>query len=76
MRWLIPGTALSAVTVPALAAGFTLASTDVKSGSPMALAQALIACKGQNISPALSWSGDVTANRPCAADDFATRLVD
>jgi hypothetical protein len=34
IRWLILGTALSAVTAPALAAEFMLNSTEVKSGSP------------------------------------------
>jgi hypothetical protein len=52
MRWLVLGTALSAVAAQAPAAEFMLSSTEVKSGSPMALAQALTACKGQNISPA------------------------
>src|SRR5271169_6389899 len=46
MRWLILGIALSAVAAPAPAAEFMLSSTEVKSGSPMALAQALTACKG------------------------------
>jgi hypothetical protein len=57
MRWLIPGAELSAVAAPVLAAEFMLSSTEV---SPMGLAQAFTACKGQNISPALSWS----ASRP------------
>ena len=35
MRGLILGAALSAVAAPALAAEFILASTEVKSGSPM-----------------------------------------
>jgi phosphatidylethanolamine-binding protein (PEBP) family uncharacterized protein len=55
MRWLILGAALWAVAAPALATEFMLTSTEVKSGSPMALAQAFTDCKGQNISPALSW---------------------
>ncbi len=71
MRWLILGAALSALAAPALAAEFVLASTEVKSGSPMALAQALTACKGQNISPALSWSGE-----PAGTQSFAVTMYD
>ena len=71
MRWLILGAALSAVAAPALAAEFTLSSTEVKSGSPMALAQAFTECKGQNISPALSWSG-----APTGTQSFAVTIYD
>ena len=71
MRWLILGAALSAVAAPAFAAEFVLASTEVKSGSPMALAQAFTACKGQNISPALSWSGE-----PTGTQSFAVTMYD
>ena len=63
MRWLILGAALSAVTAPALAAEFMLNSTEVKSGSPMSMAQAFTACKGQNVSPALTWSGEPPARK-------------
>ena len=44
MRWLILGAALSAVAAPTLAAEFMLNSTEVKSGSPRALAQAFTDC--------------------------------
>ena len=71
MRWLILGTALSAVAAPAPAAEFMLSSTEVKGGSPMALAQALSACKGENISPALSWSGE-----PSGTQSFAVTMYD
>ena len=71
MRWLILAAALSAVAAPALAAEFVLSSTEVKSGSPMALAQAWTACKGQNISPALSWSGE-----PSGTQSFALTMYD
>lgn len=71
MRWLILGAALSAVAAPALAAEFVLSSTQVKSGSPMGLAQAFTACKGQNISPALSWSGE-----PAGTQSFAVTMYD
>ena len=71
MRWLILAAALSAVEVPVLAAEFMLTSTEVKSGSPMALAQAYTDCKGQNISPALSWSGE-----PAGTQSFAVTIFD
>lgn len=71
MRGLILGVALSALAAPALAAEFTLSSTEVKSGSPMALAQAFTACNGQNISPALSWSGG-----PAGTRSFAVTMYD
>jgi Raf kinase inhibitor-like YbhB/YbcL family protein len=63
--------ALTATAVPALGAEFVLASTDVKSGSPMGIAQVYTACKGQNISPALSWSGE-----PPGAQSFAVTIYD
>jgi Raf kinase inhibitor-like YbhB/YbcL family protein len=71
MRWLIPGAELSAVAAPVLAAEFMLSSTEVKSASPMGLAQAFTACKGQNISPALSWSGE-----PTRTQSFAVTMYD
>ena len=71
MRWLIWGAALSAIAAPALAAEFKLSSTQVKSGSPIALAQAYTECKGQNISPALSWSGE-----PAGTQSFAVTIFD
>jgi Raf kinase inhibitor-like YbhB/YbcL family protein len=71
MRGLIFGAALSAVAVPTLAAEFMLASTEVKSGSPMGIAQVYTACKGQNISPALSWSGE-----PIGTQSFAVTIYD
>src|SRR5215813_9687248 len=71
MRWLILGAALLAVTAPALAVEFMLNSTEVKSGSPMSIAQAFTDCKGQNISPALSWSGE-----PTGTQSFAVTIYD
>jgi len=56
MRRLISGAALSTVAAPALAAEFILSSTEVKSGSPMGLAQAFTACK-------LYWSGEPTGTQ-------------
>jgi Raf kinase inhibitor-like YbhB/YbcL family protein len=67
MRALILGTALAAMTTPALAE-FILSSTDVKAGTPMAAAQVFdgYGCTGQNISPALSWSGEPTGTKSFA----------
>ena len=71
MRVLILAAALSVVAAPALAVEFMLASTDVKSGSPMGIAQVFTACKGHNISPALSWSGE-----PTGTQSFAVTMYD
>jgi Raf kinase inhibitor-like YbhB/YbcL family protein len=71
MRWLILGAALSTVAAPALAAEFMLNSTEVKSGSPMGIAQAYTDCRGQNISPALTWSGE-----PPGTQSFAVTIYD
>jgi Raf kinase inhibitor-like YbhB/YbcL family protein len=71
MRVLILAAALSTVAAPALAAEFVLASTEVKSGSPMGIAQVFTACNGQNISPALSWSGE-----PTGTQSFALTIYD
>lgn len=71
MPRLILAVVLSAMALPALAAQFMLASTDVKSGSPMGVAQVYTACKGQNISPALSWSGE-----PSGTQSFAVTMYD
>ena len=70
MRALIFGAALAAAATPALAE-FIVSSTNVKSGSPMALAQVLGSCNGQNISPALNWSGE-----PVGTQSFALTMVD
>jgi Raf kinase inhibitor-like YbhB/YbcL family protein len=71
MRGLILGALLCAAAAPAPAAEFILASTDVKSGSPMHVAQIYTACNGQNISPALSWSGE-----PAGTQSFAVTMFD
>jgi Raf kinase inhibitor-like YbhB/YbcL family protein len=70
MRALILGAALAAVATPALAE-FTVSSPDVKSGSPMARAQLLGACNGQNVSPALNWAGE-----PAGTLSFAVMMID
>ena len=70
MRALILGAALAAAATPALAA-LIVSSTNVQSGSPMALAQVLGGCNGQNISPALNWSSE-----PEGTQSFALTMVD
>jgi Raf kinase inhibitor-like YbhB/YbcL family protein len=71
MRWLLVGAALWAIALPVHAAEFKMASTSVKSGSPMAHAQALTSCGGQNISPSLSWWGE-----PPGTQSFAVTMYD
>ena len=73
MRWLILGVALSAAATPALAAEFMLNSTQVKSGRPMDPAQVYTACKGQNISPALLWSGEPTGTQSFAVTIYEAK---
>src|SRR5690242_1220151 len=70
MRTLILGAALAAMATPALAE-LALSSPSVKSGSPMALAQVLGDCKGQNVSPALNWGGE-----PAGTQSFALTMID
>src|SRR5260370_27884052 len=53
------------------ASGVHIVLDQVKSGSPMALALALDRCNGQNVSPALSWSGE-----PKGTQSFALTMVD
>ena len=73
MRALILGAGLAALATPALATELILSSTDVKSGSPMAISQVFnsFGCTGQNISPALSWSGE-----PAGTMSFAITMYD
>ena len=70
MRALILGAALVAAATPAFAE-LKVSSTNVKSGSPMALAQVLGSCNGQNVSLALTWSGE-----PADTQSFAVTMVD
>lgn len=70
MRALILATALTAAATPAFA-DFTVSSPNIKSGSPMALAQVLSSCGGKNISPALNWSGE-----PPDTQSFAVTMLD
>lgn len=64
---------LAAVTVPVQAADFTLSSPEIKPGG--ALSEKFefngFGCAGQNISPALSWSG-----APAGAKSFVLTIYD
>jgi len=64
---------LTAVAVPALAAGFTLSSPDIKPGSTIADKFVFndFGCTGQNVSPALSWSG-----APAETKSFVLTIYD
>jgi len=64
----------AALAVSSLGAqGFTLSSPDVKNGQALPQAQAFngMGCTGQNLSPALSWSG-----APANAKSFAVTVYD
>ena len=71
MRGILPGLALSALAAPAFAAGLTVTSPDIKDGGTIAMAQVFTGCKGENRSPALSWSGE-----PAGTQSFAITMYD
>jgi len=54
-----------------LARAMSLASSDIRDGAPMPRAQIYSACGGQNVSPALAWSG-----APAATGSFALTMID
>lgn len=64
---------LVAALLAAQAAGFTLTSPDLPAGKPLPTAQVFnsFGCTGQNISPALSWSG-----APAGTKSFAITVYD
>jgi Raf kinase inhibitor-like YbhB/YbcL family protein len=64
---------LVAALLAAQAAGFTLTSPDLPAGKPLPTAQVFnsFGCTGQNISPALSWSG-----APADTKSFAITVYD
>lgn len=65
-------TSLAAVlATPALAAGLTVTTPDFQNGGPMAMRQVFTRCGGQNVSPALSWSG-----APAGTQSFAVTMFD
>ena len=73
MRALLLGLAPLALAVPAFAGGFTVTSPDFANGGTIPMAQVFNegGCKGQSISPALSWSG-----APAGTKSFAVTLYD
>ena len=64
---------LTAAVAPASAAGFTLSSPDVKPGSMIGSPFVFnsFGCTGQNLSPALAWSG-----APAATKSFVLTVYD
>lgn len=71
MRSWFLGFVLSALAMPALAAGFTVTSPQIRNGATVPMAQVLGRCGGHNISPALSWSGE-----PAGTQGFAVTMYD
>jgi Raf kinase inhibitor-like YbhB/YbcL family protein len=73
MRGLVLGLALATVAVPAMAAGMKVTSPDIKNGGTVPMAQVFnnFGCKGQDVSPALSWSGE-----PKGTKSFAITMYD
>ncbi len=65
--------ALTQVAAPARAGGFTLTSPDIKPGGTLSDKYVLndFGCTGQNISPALSWSG-----APAGTKSFLLTIYD
>ncbi len=64
---------LGSLSVQAVAADFTLGSTDVKPGATLTNAQVFngFGCTGANVSPALSWSG-----APAGTQSYALTVYD
>jgi Raf kinase inhibitor-like YbhB/YbcL family protein len=73
MRTLLLGTAFLVGVTPALANEFSVTSPDFANGGPISMAQVLNAfgCRGENRSPALSWSGE-----PGGTQGFAVTMFD
>ena len=62
---------LAAAAAPASAAGLTVTTPDFQNGGPIAIRQVYRQCGGQNVSPALSWSGE-----PGGTQSFAVTMFD
>ena len=73
MTRILPATLLLAAAFGAHAAGFTLSSPTIKPGATLTSAQVFkgFGCEGQNISPALKWSGE-----PAGTKSFAVTVYD
>jgi len=65
--------AIGALTVPAMAADFTLSSPQLKEGATLAMEQVFngFGCQGQNVSPALAWK-----NPPAGVKSYAVTVYD
>jgi len=73
MNAIVIGAALLLATQPAVAADFTLTSTDIASGAQLPAKQVFsgFGCTGGNTSPALAWSG-----APSGTKSFAVTVYD
>ena len=71
MRALMLGLGLAVAATPAFATGMKVTTPDFRNGGTIAMAQVFTGCKGQNISPALSWSG-----APAGTKSFAITMYD
>lgn len=65
------GIGLAIGATPALAAGLKVTTSDFNNGGRIAMAQVFTDCRGQNHSPALSWSGE-----PKGTQSFAITMFD
>lgn len=63
--------AICAVLVAGPAAAMELTSPDIREGAPIAKEQVYTRCGGQNVSPALAWSG-----APAGTKSFAITAID
>jgi hypothetical protein len=63
--------ALYVILIAGPAAAMELTSPDIRDGAPIAKEQVYTRCGGQNVSPALSWSG-----APAGTKSFAITAID
>lgn len=73
MRGLILGMVFAVLSAPALAGSFTVTTPQFANGGTVPMAQVFngFGCKGENHSPALSWSG-----APAGTKSFAVTMFD
>jgi Raf kinase inhibitor-like YbhB/YbcL family protein len=67
----LAGYALCAVLIAGPAAAMGLTSPDIRNGAPIPIEQVYTRCGGQNVSPALAWSGV-----PAGTKSFAITAID
>lgn len=71
MRALMLASVIATAAAPAVAVGLTVTTPDFQNGGEIAIKQVFTGCKGQNVSPALSWSGE-----PAGTQSFAVTMFD